>query len=600
MPQSVSARDAKLGSGVLILAIGIGMVEVRMNHAWSRGVLLIVALIPFAILLSAALRAPQDDDAQDPSPMTSLLCALAFAFGAVSVYRLGQIVHPSHTLSRAGLVTWLLLCVTAIASVLGDRRRSATLMLVALVAFSAFVFEGCNWLFGIGNDASSYRYIATALIVVYLLGAASIRLWPRLASVMYVAAGVLLFLMAETMFGIDSHHRILPIFFIGIIPKSPLGWLVVIGAGTLVLTVAAMVRKDPGPGYMAALATASWVTLAAAPTRHLSIVGWPLFALVVGAIVVVIAVTDTKSNRFSLTRSPELLAGGAFVLGVGVLLMVERMAFLWSREAEFIIAVVAALLFGAFAIAQRVDDNEPSGATSMLTALTLAAALLALVRGARFHGAFPLGNSGEAAWVAAAAAVIGAALSGFRRSAGVALASIVLAGLAVLLGAVYLFSANKHPVSYTWIFTGLGAVYAALAALTRQWWPRLATVSAVAAGGAVIGAMVTLRFTTLLFVPGEFVKGAPSPGWVVLAVVAAVAMAGAAALMARAAGPGYVAAGLAVFAVLVDGRRVLGHASSLVVWPVVWLAIGAVLVGLGLYEGRPGGGAEPAAAEASG
>src|SRR5262249_45648126 len=147
MTSSVSARDAQLGSGLLILAIGIGMVELRMNHTWSRGVLLLVALVPFVILFMAALRAPQDEGSGDPSPMTSLLCALAFAFGALSVYRLGQIIHPSHTFSRAGLMTWLLALVTAIAFDLGAMRRSAALMLVTLIAFSAFAFELCNWLF---------------------------------------------------------------------------------------------------------------------------------------------------------------------------------------------------------------------------------------------------------------------------------------------------------------------------------------------------------------------------------------------------------------------------------------------------------------------
>jgi hypothetical protein len=599
MSSSVLPRDAKLGSGLLILVIGIGMAELRMNHAWSHGVLLLVAAVPFAFLFAAALRAPRDGDSQDPSPMTSLLCALAFAFGVLSVYRLGQIVHPSHTLSRAGLVTWLLVLVTGIGTVLGNLRHSATLMLATLIAFSFLVFEACNLLFDLGRDVSTYRYIATALIATYMLLATSIRLWPRLQSVLFVAAGLLLFLMAETMFGLDLGHVLgIPLFLVGVIPKPAFGWVVVIGLGLLGLTGHAMQRRDPGPGYLAVIVSTLWVTLAAAPQSHLTLVGWPLFVLVVGAIIVVFAVTDR--DGFTLTRHPERLAAGAFVLAIGVLVSIERMAFLWSSEAEFFIALGAAMLFVAFAVAQPAQGDEPSGAVSMLTAIALGAVLLALVRLARFHGPFPLGVSGIDIWVAGAGAAIGAGLAWYRRSAGVALAAILLVGLTVLSLAIHFGHAQRHPISFTWILTGLGVAYAALAVVTRTWWPRLATVSAVAAGGAVAGAMVTLRFTSLVFVPGRFALGAPSPAWVVLAVAAAVAMAGAAALLARAAGPGYVAAALALLAIEVDGRRILGHASSLVVWPVVWLAIGAVLIALGVAAGRTSAAQPPAAADASG
>ena len=600
MSSSVSARDAQLGSGLLILTIGIGMAELRMSSVWGKGVLMLIALAVFVALFIAALRAPQGEESEDPSAMTSLLCALAFAYGAVAVYWLGRIIEPHHTFAHAGTVTWMLALVMVIAAALGSRRRSATLVLVALVAFSLLVFEGLNWLFDIGRDQSTYRYIAAGLVVIYMLTAASIRLWPRLASVLYVAAGALLFVMAETMYGLDLGHVIgIPLFLVGVIPKAPFGWIVAIGLGTLALAAAATVRRDPGPGYLAALVTLSWVTLAAAPQKHLTIVGWPLFALIVGAVIVVIAVTDTNDNRFSLTRAPEMLAAGSYMLGVGVLLMIERMAFLWPTETELVIAVVAAVLFVVFALVQQVEGNEPSGAVSMLTAIALGAVVLALVREARdFHGAFPLGVSAIGAWVAGLSAVAGAGLAWFRRSAGIALASIILFGLAILSGAIHFFHAQRHPVSFTWILVGLCVLYGVLAVLTRGWWPRLATVSAVAAGGAVIGAMVTLRFGSIAFLPGQLVKGTPSPAWVVLAVAAAVAMAGAAALLARAAGPGYVAAGLALFAVTIDAKRVVGHEASLLLWPVLWLAVGAGLAAVGLAAGRSGGAASsPAPAE---
>ncbi len=86
MSSSLSARDSQLGAGLLLLAIGIGMVEVRMNATWSKGVLFVVVLVPFVVLLAMALRsrtgvAEDADEDGNPSALTSLLCALAFAYG---------------------------------------------------------------------------------------------------------------------------------------------------------------------------------------------------------------------------------------------------------------------------------------------------------------------------------------------------------------------------------------------------------------------------------------------------------------------------------------------------------------------------------------
>jgi hypothetical protein len=443
---------------------------------------------------------------------------------------------------------------------------------------------------------SSYRYVAIGLVVIYLLSGLSIRLWPRLASVLYVAAGLLLLLMATTVFGLDRGHLVLlPMVFIGVYPKAPFGWLAVILLGGFVLAAVSAMRKDPGPGYAAAAVLVYWVTIAAAPVKNVSIVGWPLALLIVGGLVLAFAVTDTKNNRFTLTGHPEMLAAGALILGIGVLISVERMAFLWSKGVTLAIAAVAAALFALFALAQPDEGDEPAGTTSLLTAITLGAALLLFVRLARLHAVLPLGQSGTWTWVMGATAAVGAALVVVRRSAGVALASMGFAAAAAAGGAIWLFHADKHAISYPWIFTGLTVLYVVIAVLMRAAWPRLATVATAAAGISLISGFVALQSPSILFGNVPLIKGTPSPAWMVVAVVATVALAGAAALLHREASPGYTAAALATVAVLLDRLRLPGHAASVLLWPLIMLILGAGLVAVAALWGRDGSGAESAA-----
>ena len=114
------------------------------------------------------------------------------------------------------------------------------------------------------------------------------------------------------------------------------------------------------------------------------------------------------------------------------------MAFLWSNGVTLAIAVVAAALFALFALAQPDEGDEPAGTTSLLTAITLGAALLLFVRLARLHAVLPLGQSGTWTWVMAATAAVGAGLVVVRRSAGVALASMGFAAAAAAGGAIWL------------------------------------------------------------------------------------------------------------------------------------------------------------------
>src|SRR5262249_48641128 len=206
--------------------------------------------------------------------------------------------------------------------------------------------------------------------------------------------------------------------------------------------------------------------------------------------------------------------------------------------------------------------------------------------------------SGTWTWVMAATAAVGAGLVVVRRSAGVALASMLFASAAAVGGAIWLFHADKHAISYPWIFTGLMVVYVAIGVVMRTLWPRLATVAVAAAGIALISAFVVFQSPALIFGSVPLIRGAPSPAWMVLAIVATIGLAGAAALLNREASPGYAAAALGVFAVLLDRLRVPG--ASVLLWPLIVLVFGAGLIAVAALWGRDRAGATPEAEPATG
>lgn len=575
MSSPLSTGAGRLGTGSLLFAIGIVLAEDRMGGPWSKGVLLLVVLVPY--LATVALVLAQAPAGNTPSPLTSLLCALAFAYGLLTVVRLGTIAVHSPG-AHAGTVTWMALLVTAIGAGLAATRRSAAVALLALIALAVTVFAGADWLFHVHRDFATYRYIALGLAIVYALGALGASDWPRLATVLYVAAGLLVIGIAVTLLGTD---RVAVIAVNGV--PTPhggpaWGWKVVVLLGGLGLAALAAARRDPGPGWAGALVLTLFVAMTASSVGHApSLVGWPLVFLVVGAIVVVAAVAGSDDNARSLTQRPNLLAAGSLLLGIGVALAQLRMEHSWSKGVLLLVVLVPFVLTLAFALAQAREGMTPSGPTSLLSILALVYAVVVIGRAARLGVDAPFSHAGTVTWMAALATAVGAGLTVSRRSAGVALLTFLLAGTTVVVGVDWVFDLGNHLRTYYYVLFGVAIAYV-LVGHAFDDWPRLLSVASVASGLAV--ALVALALVALTIIAALGDNGPADShiawGWQLATLLAALVLAAIAALR-REAGPGYASALLVFLMAGLDLVRTLGHPASLVAWPLVLGILGAAL-----------------------
>jgi hypothetical protein len=607
MAASLDDRDLRLGVGALLFAIGVVLVFVRMNAGdWGDFPLLVVVLVPFVASLSLLRAQPPAADA--PAPLVSLLSGLAFLFGAISVAQLASLVtdHASN-----GTQTWEATLVVVLGVALTRRWRSAVVGLLTIGAVVLLVLAATHWIFG-AYHLATYRWIALALAVVFGLGAMSVANWPRLSSVLGVAAGLLLIfiggsLLVAVFVGLFASFERLGNGATGGTSAS-FWWKLVLVAGGLTLAAAAAIRRDPGVGWAAGVVLALFVYLAGFVSPHISvslfsannapptiaqpsIVGWPLAFLIIAAVALAAALLSGRGGPGGpLSRSPDLLATAALLMLLATTLTEVRMADSWSHLALFLFVGVPTLFTFACVAAQPPADTSPPWSLSLL-------AIVALIYTADWVDRFtalihtPIGHAGTATWALAFVTAAGLVLLMRCRSAALVLLTYFFGAATVLVALSWLFSPTVHTFEYVLVI--LGGVYVVIGLRAPQW-PRLEAVSGVAGGLAVIVALALLALSIAVGLVSNGLKSfgtayAPTTsfagGWMGVALATTFVLAAIAARR-REAGPAYVAALTTLAFVLLDTARQNGHAQSLAIWPLVLVVGGALVAATGLVGPR--------------
>jgi len=285
----------------------------------------------------------------------------------------------------------------------------------------------------------------------------------------------------------------------------------------------------------------------------------------------------------------DVIAAGALVLGVAVLMINVRMNAKWDSGVLLVIDALAAALVGGMGLLASLEGPAPRPYHSLLLLVGLALVAASLYRLAQVLGTdHPLSASGTVTWIGLVLVAAAVYSAWWANSA----ASSLVAGIA---GTVTLLSFVK------WAFDPSGVspfryllllVLAATALVAVSWRDRrrrhavaAVDVSGVAALGLALTFIAVPVAVPAVSLAGRMGAGGPGFGWALVLLSAGCGLIAYAAVD-REPGPAYLGVLVLVAAVATIGRPD-PSGGSLLGWPIVLALVGAGGVALGLRPRLP-------------
>lgn len=295
-------------------------------------------------------------------------------------------------------------------------------------------------------------------------------------------------------------------------------------------------------------------------------------------------------GQLELLRPPPhrgpLIAGGAVVLSVGVLLEEQRLDEPLPNGIHLlIVAAVAALLLG-LGLRAPLEGGRPAAYQSVLLVCGLVLCGLALLELAHALGAEYPTSAGALTWTALVLAALAAFPAVRRNSAACAMIAVVSLGGAVLAAVQWGFDpATQTPFRWVLLALAAGCGLGSLTLRVRR--PRHAELLVISAGIATLAIALVASVGALL---GAFVPFAASaqdgflPGvWELVVLVAGCGLIAYGAVD-RVFGAAWL--GVAHLVAFLFAASA-GAEDTLLWWPLVLLALGAGVVAAGLRPRRP-------------
>lgn len=266
-------RGDIIAAGAVPLSLAALLVELRMTQ-WALGVRFAVVALITTLLMMVGWLARLEHDA--PRAYHSILLIAGLFPLAVSLLLLAELLGAARPPGSGG-VAWTLGVEAGLATVAARRANSAACTLIAAVSAGAALEAFVTWVF-MPSGAGTFRAILLVLTLGYLVAAMRLRDARRRHAVALInAAG-----LATLVLGLSY-----PLGHLGSIPQpasAPFGWALLMLAVGFGLVAYAAVDREPGPGYLGVAVLLLFAYLVGSPGAHRgSLVGWPLFLLVVGA-----------------------------------------------------------------------------------------------------------------------------------------------------------------------------------------------------------------------------------------------------------------------------------------------------------------------------
>jgi hypothetical protein len=278
-------REVLAGVGAVSLGLAAWVIELRMTQ-WALGPRFIVAAVIAGVILAAGWLVPRTGPVARPHQ--SLLLITGLLVLVIALELLGEILAGHHHLGAGGQF-WTLAVEAGVAAAAARRAGSAGCTLVAALAASVSGLTFVAWAFE-PHGFTTFRWILLVESLVLAVGALRLRAVHRRHAVQLVnVSGLLALFLALTFLGaaaITSAEAQLGTS----LPAASIGsaggaWKLYVLLVMAAMIAYAVVDREPAPGVIGAIIGLTFAVLVGLHgLSGGSLVFWPLFLVVVGAI----------------------------------------------------------------------------------------------------------------------------------------------------------------------------------------------------------------------------------------------------------------------------------------------------------------------------
>ncbi|HEY2637711.1 MAG TPA: hypothetical protein VGI54_10005 [Solirubrobacteraceae bacterium] len=280
-------RGDLVAAAAVPLAVAVLMVNIRLDGPWGTGVFLVLDALAAALLLGMGLtadpeaRATPEPGPDRPRPYVAVLLVAGLLLALVAEFRLAQVFLGDGD-GSSGTGVWVGLLFTLATVALWRARPVAVLILIASIAGAITVLFFIDWVFD-PSGIDAFRWIGVLLIIGFTVLHLVTREQRRRESVLFVVAGGLTaFVLTYTLIAAILSPLSLATGGSGG-GKVPVGWALVSVVAGFALVAFSALEREPAPGYLGVFVLATFAAVTGAPSSGgASLVGWPLFLLVVG------------------------------------------------------------------------------------------------------------------------------------------------------------------------------------------------------------------------------------------------------------------------------------------------------------------------------
>ncbi|MGZ6378853.1 MAG: hypothetical protein ACXWO2_09925 [Candidatus Limnocylindrales bacterium] len=278
-------RGPVIAAGAVPLALAAIVIELRMRQ-WSLGPKLILVALTAVLILTMGWLAPLESGV--PRAYQSVLLVAGLLLLAITLELLAEVLG-AHRPPGPGASTWTFATLAAVSAATARRANSGVCTLIAALAGAVALEAFVVWVFH-PHGSGTFRAVLVLATLVYIAGAIRLRDRRRSHAVGLVnAAGLTTLLLAVTFVA----QSVLAAAFgdlgaVGVLRRqsgAPFGWELYVLAIGFGLVAYASADREPGPAYLGGAVLLSFAVLAGSGSgARDSLVGWPLFLLVIGAL----------------------------------------------------------------------------------------------------------------------------------------------------------------------------------------------------------------------------------------------------------------------------------------------------------------------------